>query len=329
MEALDEKKGEWWHLHKSKVLTGTFDDAAFQIQITLHEQQPLAPTTCTKASTAASPQAEVLESSEPLAVPLFDGLGYHCVPHCGVYAQDDYEPALPFAFISLPYELLQRTLDLATATTTTTNACQRASSSLYVMVHPIPRMKECQHFMCDSRREINVITHAWTLPDVHFTPELEVETDVDVGLFGASGVEETHMNMQDSKFNGLPFNRMERRAVIIHWQSFSPLNAQIRLSENRPWHSFFLVSRHWPTSRQCVSYHIVIESDEVYNRAHEAVAQMNTLGELLDFFRTFGHGGGGGEDLDQWDYDPFAALTRLVEHCLDQVHHPQPPSPSS
>jgi hypothetical protein len=42
-----------------------------------------------------------------------------------------------------------------------------------------------------------------------------VETDVDVGLFGASGVEETHMNMQDSKFNGLPFNRMERRAVII------------------------------------------------------------------------------------------------------------------
>ena len=39
--------------------------------------------------------------------------------------------------------------------------------------------------------------------------------------------------------------------------------------------------------------------------------------------------GGGGEDLDQWGYDPFAALTRLVEHCLDQVHHPQPPSPSS
>lgn len=88
--------------------------------------------------------------------------------------------------------------------------------------------------------------------------------------------------------------------------------------------------RHWPTSRQCVSYHIVIESDEVYNRAHETVAKMNTLGELLDFFRTFGSGhGGGGEDLDQWDYDPFAALSRLVEHCLDQVHHPQPPSPSS
>jgi hypothetical protein len=87
---------------------------------------------------------------------------------------------------------------------------------------------------------------------------------VDMGLFGASGVEETHMNMQDSRFNGLPFNRMERRAVIIvrrsflvlvprrlcslspytqHWQSFSPLNAQIRLSENMPWHSFFLVTR--------------------------------------------------------------------------------------
>lgn len=240
-EAL-EVKGEWWHLHKSKVLMGTFDDAAFQIQVALHEQQRLAPTTSTEASpspAASPPTTEVLESSEPLTVPLFDGLGYHCVPHCGVYAQDDYEPALPFAFISLPYELLQRTLDLATATTTTDGggAWQRsrllpgrlreeltgpaapwfasASSSLYVMVHPIPRMKECQHFMCDSRREINVITHAWTLPDVHFTPELEVETDVDVGLFGASGVEETHMNMQDSKFNGLPFNRMERRAVII------------------------------------------------------------------------------------------------------------------
>jgi hypothetical protein len=80
------------------------------------------------------------------------------------------------------------------------------------------------------------------------------------------------MNMQDSKFNGLPFNRMERRAVIIvrplgslqfarvmamtahatavhiprvqHWQSFSPLNAQVRLTENLPWHSFFLVSRY-------------------------------------------------------------------------------------
>jgi hypothetical protein len=74
-----------------------------------------------------------------------------------------------------------------------------------------------------------------------------------------------------------------------------------------------------------VSYHIIIESDEVYNRAHEAVAKMNTLGELLDFCRTFGHGG---DDPDQWGYDPFSALARVVESCLAQANSPSP-SPSS
>lgn len=128
---------------------------------------------------------EDLATSEPLTVPLFDGLGYHCVPHCGVYAKDDYEPALPFAFVSLPYELLQRTLHLAgqsllphrlreELTGPASPWFATESSSFYLMVHPIPSMKECQHFMCDSRREINVITHTWTLPDVQFTPELEV-----------------------------------------------------------------------------------------------------------------------------------------------------------
>jgi hypothetical protein len=188
-EAEVQSKPEWHGLCKSKVLTGTFDEDAFQLQVECTAAEANAgsaeDTKSQLASTTTPILRERLESREPLTVPLFDGLGYHCAPHCGVYAQDDYEPALPFVFVSLPYELLQRcTLDRASGllphklreelTGPASPWFATSSSSFYVMVHPIPLMKECQHFMCDSRREINVISHTWTLPDVQFTRELEV-----------------------------------------------------------------------------------------------------------------------------------------------------------
>jgi hypothetical protein len=46
------------------------------------------------------------------------------------------------------------------------------------------------------------------------------------------------------------------------------------------------------------------------------VAATNTLGGLLDYFRTAGHGA---EDIHRWDYNPFWALTRMVEDCLGQA----------
>lgn len=121
-----------------------------------------------------------------------------------------------------------------------------------------------------------------------------------------------------------------------HWQSFSPLNAQIRFSDNFPSHSFFLISRydhlglfietetnpnpppsrHWYTSRQCVSFHIIVEDNELFERLHEEVGKMATLGELVDGLRGFGEGG---DDVNEWKYGQFKAFSRIIEGCLDSA----------
>jgi len=330
----------WRRLTKSRAPLGTFDETAFQLQLTLQSGAAAAAAAGGGGggegegpSREQHEQQEKLACSDPLTVPLFDGLGYHCVPHCGVYAQDDYVPAIPFVFLTLPFELLLRCIS-SKSRCLPGRLCEalslhqdcfsfppEASTSFHLMVHPAPQMKECQHLLCCSTRELNVITHTWTFPGVRFTHELEVETVVDMGVFGASGVEETHLDMQDSRFNGLPINRLEQRMVIIHWQSFSPLNAQVKLTENMPWHSFFLLTRHWASSRQCLSYHVILESDQVCRRVHEAVARMSTLGELLDYFQSGDAAGQEGQDaakdVDQWNYDPFWVFAQIVEASLE------------
>jgi hypothetical protein len=188
-EAGTREQEGWRELTKCKALSGTFDSGAFQLQVLWPERENVSatpPDGGEETEGGPSQGAMGLVTRDPLAVPLFDVLGYHCVPHCGVYAQDDYEPSLPFVLLSLPFELLQRSLAMPGGPVALPYRLREellgpaasyfttSSSSFYVMVHPIPPMKECQHFMCDSRREVNVITHAWTFPDVQFTPQLEV-----------------------------------------------------------------------------------------------------------------------------------------------------------
>lgn len=195
----------WWStIKKAAFVTGTYDDTAFQLHLTVGDGQVNASTLARAGATdtlACTDEAsekmeeevegrgrnekeEAMRSIDPIGIKLFDVLGYHCVPHCGVYSHDNYEPALPFVLLSLPFSLLmdatRRDPDLLPRrmhdemTGPASPYFSISNSSFYMMVHPCPSMKECQHFMCNSRREVNVITHAWTFPDVEFTPSLEV-----------------------------------------------------------------------------------------------------------------------------------------------------------
>jgi len=80
-------------------------------------------------------------------------------------------------------------------------------------------------------------------------------------------------------------------------------------------------TRHWASSRQCLSYHVILESDQVCRRVHEAVARMSTLGELLDYFQSGDAAGQEGQDaakdVDQWNYDPFWVFAQIVEASLE------------
>eukprot|EP01116_Phalansterium_solitarium_P020598 TRINITY_DN6125_c0_g1_i2.p1 TRINITY_DN6125_c0_g1~~TRINITY_DN6125_c0_g1_i2.p1 ORF type:complete len:299 (-),score=23.59 TRINITY_DN6125_c0_g1_i2:46-942(-) len=262
----------WLHSHKNCQLTGTYYETAFQLSV------------IPKTS-----EEEESDTEDPLRIPLFDQLGYHCIPHIGVYGSD-FSPALPLVLLKVPLHLDALPVELSAALQSWTDevvvdvgdssARRELPSCVYVMLHSIVAPQPCQHFKCDQWREINVMYHTWAFAGAEFTAELDVQTTLNMGVFSGTGIQPTHQQELSSEVNGgMPFDRLGARLVGIHGRAFSPLNAQILLSD-APIHTFFALAT---SNTECVvSYHVIPESDRQEELLSQAVAGSDTLKQCLD-----------------------------------------------
>ncbi len=220
-------------LHKAAFVTGTFDEGAFQLYVDLptpnHETTTSSSTTTLESKL---PSFDKLISIDPMPIALFDILGYHTVPHCGVYNQDDYEPSIPFVLIRLPFEAFWHKPSPPSflPSSLLPHLNLNMPTTFLLMLHGLPMLKECGHLMCSSRREINLMFQAWALPTTSLSRATDAYTEVEMGLFGWQGVEPTHMDTPDQRYAGMPFDCVAPRAVIIVPNTTQPPSLSLSLS---------------------------------------------------------------------------------------------------
>ena len=66
--------------------------------------------------------------------------------------------------------------------------------------------------------------HPWIFKDEAFEEDLTKIESVEIGVFQHSGVSSVHLDLEDG---GAPFDKLEKRTVSIHTQSFSPCNMHL------------------------------------------------------------------------------------------------------
>lgn len=138
-----------------------------------------------QASMVAAGKERKDAKSDPLNLPLFDGLGYACVPMVGVYG-DNYDPLLPDCLLELDMDRTALTKQLPASLVKALSLGKEEQCQLFFMVHPLPQRGPCQHFTCESMSELNMmqvrdcsmslllnvrgvaLQHAWALPDAKF-----------------------------------------------------------------------------------------------------------------------------------------------------------------
>eukprot|EP00928_Gymnodinium_smaydae_P041845 TRINITY_DN28265_c0_g1_i2.p1 TRINITY_DN28265_c0_g1~~TRINITY_DN28265_c0_g1_i2.p1 ORF type:complete len:345 (+),score=48.31 TRINITY_DN28265_c0_g1_i2:672-1706(+) len=194
-------------------------------------------------------------------------LGVPCVPFLGKYGPD-YTPALPFVVVKLPSgclkdptfpAALRDALQPSDIGESSNNGASHGSAStpplLFLLVHPALPLdsQPCQKFTCDRTDEVNLVLHAWALPDLL---GLEEVADVipEVGIFlpesaAAAGVSPAHLDIEELRpagaesSAGVPFNRLGRRQVLVHHGCLSPDNLQFRVDPSRRLVGFFSAAR--------------------------------------------------------------------------------------
>jgi hypothetical protein len=226
--------------------------------------------------------------SDHFGVPLFDLLGYACVPHCGVYGED-YQPWTPLLMLRVPSSnAVLNSISTKAASHLHTDATNALSTDAYIMVHPCPIRRPCQRLLCTSKDEMNVMLHCWAFPSVKFNMDLDVSVDVDVGVFDTIGVKEVHQDMTDIRARGCPFERLETRAVTMHSMRFSPCNNHIGL-EHCSMHAFVVVakkklsadSKQQHSTEQVISLHVLAGNVQVEQALRTITSSANSLGELV------------------------------------------------
>jgi hypothetical protein len=154
-------------------------------------------------------------------------------------------------------------------------------SLVAVIAHSYPRLGLCQHIACSRTDEINVMHHAWVLQDIRgIAGDDELQVEVDIGVFGASGVFERHQEIPELQMRGAPFGRLEPRWCTVHHNTLSPCNNHIGLEPAETPHSFFTVSMF--SGKVAVVYHMIAPSEAIDDASRDTIQRCTTIGELLD-----------------------------------------------
>ncbi|KAH3745125.1 Acyl-CoA synthetase family member 4 [Pelomyxa schiedti] len=215
---------------------------------------------------------------DPLPVELFDVFGFPCVPLVGTYGED-YWPSEPIVLLCAPLTPMDRgafppelieNVDMTLA----------SSTPIYAMVHRRPPIGPCQHFSCDSFNEINMMYHFWLYSDQKFE-NLEIQEEVEMGIFCTQNVTPAHLPHSDPKTAGIEFNAVSPRLVTIHSSSFSPCNAQMTLPPEAKCHHFFSLGRSKQRGKQVVSYHVIVNDEETYSQVQEMASNAHGASDLL------------------------------------------------
>ena len=112
---------------------------------------------------------------------LLDGLGYHCIAHCGVYGES-YQPCLPMLLVALGGD------SKAGLPPTLLASLPEVKTDIYVVMHTDPPPMPCQKFICDNYDEGECgggsasRFSAWCSPSFELTPSFHIPTTVFVFL---------------------------------------------------------------------------------------------------------------------------------------------------
>jgi len=201
---------------------------------------------------------------------------YHCVTHCGIYGED-YTPSLPIVLIQLSF--VKNYEVFPTEMLENLEQVEEDNIEFYIMIHPFIEPQPCQHFLCSNTHEINLIFHCWAFKGITFNLELDIQKSVEMGIFEANGVKETHQNELEEQINGgIKIGKLKRRIVGIHSMSFSTLNAQLLL-EDVTLYSFYSVAKE--SLNSIVAYHVIPGSQKLSSDIYKVSSSTNNLYDLL------------------------------------------------
>eukprot|EP01095_Lingulamoeba_sp_RSL-Kostka_P000706 TRINITY_DN10990_c0_g1_i2.p1 TRINITY_DN10990_c0_g1~~TRINITY_DN10990_c0_g1_i2.p1 ORF type:complete len:332 (+),score=87.89 TRINITY_DN10990_c0_g1_i2:40-1035(+) len=227
-----KKKNQYFQLTKNINITGTFSEKAFQLSL--------------------------INNQDPIPIDMIDMLGFHKIPHVGVYGES-YEPSLPFVIIELPlYEekIQHMSPRLISEIKQFKNMNpDEINTSFLIIFHSFPSWQlEEQHanllemqqysssFSPSSNNNsnisddesnfhmINLMLHAWAFKNIFCSNE-EIEKNLYTGIYDPSRGMKEHKIIkkfqeedsceEDSSINlMLPatFNTLSQRNVVIHGQ---------------------------------------------------------------------------------------------------------------
>jgi len=81
---------------------------------------------------------------------------------------------------------------------------------------------------------------------------------------------------------GISVEKLEKRIVSVHFQSFSPQNAQIRLKKDYAIHSFFTVGQF--ENRCVISFHVIPGDEQIGDSIRNVIQENQNLGDVLNKF---------------------------------------------
>jgi len=259
------------NMTKNEEVLGTWQKSVFQLglQAVLDVSSP-----------EHSNERITLKKQDPLHVEIFDVLGFHCIPHLGVYG-DNYLPCSPMILIQLPaiQQILHQQLpkEMIDIIMQHINSEEKIISNIEMYIsccsRPIP--SECQKFMCSNFNEVNMMYHAWTAPSIRFSKDLLVSEQVEMGLFNCDGIKPVHQNLKDA---GISFGTISERSVVIHNSCFSPENAQFQLEEVKSC-SFFSLAKH--KQRMVSVLHIFPTTLAMEDDFQNTIYKCSTLQQLI------------------------------------------------
>ena len=248
--------------------------------------------------------------ADPLSLGMFPVFGYLRVPHLGVYG-DAYEPTPLRALLELSVtpKLVANLPDALAAHVKRVRAELPSAAALsgFVAVHSSPRFAETQHFALSGVKNlVNVMLHAWLFSEVaQLSSEQQLESSAVCGLFAPRNVRQVRCDAQQVKSaldRGVPFGRLEERAVFLHGLRFSPCNLDVARDEHAGFCSFFLLSRTKDAARACLSYHVFANNADNDELLKAMLKQAGTVQQLLAVFEAL-----------RWG-DVFENLSVLCRH---------------
>ena len=153
--------------------------------------------------------------------------------------------------------------------------------------HPEPEEKKEDCFV-DS---VNLVTHMWKFSGFEFNEQLNIQLGIVAGVFAGHGIEFNnsgkeieHANERDklTHYWNSPIIATEEAhliPVIIHDLRFSPNNAQIKLTPNQLFHSFYSVC--CSEDRRILVFHIIPGVSQVHDILKKITQESETIPALL------------------------------------------------